>query len=54
MTRSQQDARPANADRLQPCVSAEGREMVRAAEARRDALLARDPGCGFTAPDVPR
>lgn len=40
-------------DLLQPCVSADGAEQVRAAEARRDALLARDPWCGFVAPEVP-
>ncbi len=36
-----------------PCVTAEGAEQVRRAEAWRDALLRRDPWCGFIAPEVP-
>jgi hypothetical protein len=53
MPRSTQGTQPASADLLQPCVSADGAEQVRAATARRDALLARDPWAGFTAPEAP-
>ncbi len=36
-----------------PCVTAEGLEQVARTEAWRDALLRRDPWCGFIAPEVP-
>ena len=36
-----------------PYVTAEGAEQVARAEAWRDALLRRDPWCGFIAPEAP-